>query len=133
MGGIHLPPYTVSAAVCVMPSFLDLLFDSAELVEFKLESSGVQPLIDWIVAYFSSSSLSQMKDFNARKYIKGVPQGEAIRITERMPIILQHQGHSRTIVGYEVTKKGEVNLLTFDPSRYLYSFPSTDISYVYIY
>ncbi|KAG9226060.1 hypothetical protein CCMSSC00406_0008722 [Pleurotus cornucopiae] len=89
----------------------------AELVEFKLESSGVQPLIDWIVAYFSSSSLSQMKDFNARKYIKGVPQGEAIRITERMPIILQHQGHSRTIVGYEVTKKGEVNLLTFDPSR----------------
>ncbi|KDQ33781.1 hypothetical protein PLEOSDRAFT_152572 [Pleurotus ostreatus PC15] len=89
----------------------------AELVEFKLESSGVQPLIDWIVAYFSSSSLSQMKDFDARKYIEGVPQGEAVRITERMPIILQHQGHSRTIVGYEVTKKGEVNLLTFDPSR----------------
>ncbi|KAF4604088.1 hypothetical protein EYR38_004510 [Pleurotus pulmonarius] len=89
----------------------------AELVEFKVESSGIQPLIDWIVAYFSSNSLSQMKDFNARKHIEAVPQGEAVRITERMPIILQHQGHSRTIVGYEVTKKGEVNLLTFDPSR----------------
>ncbi|KAF9487880.1 hypothetical protein BDN71DRAFT_1457989 [Pleurotus eryngii] len=89
----------------------------AELVEFKLGSSGVQPLIEWIIAYFSSNSLAQMKDFNTREHIEGVTQGEAVMITERMPIILQHQGHSRTIVGYEVTKKGEVNLLTFDPSR----------------
>lgn len=132
MGGIHLPPYTVSApAFCSMLSFLDFVFDSAELVEFKVESSGIQPLIDWIVAYFSSISLSQMKDFNARKHIEAVPQGEAVRITERMPIILQHQGHSRTIVGYEVTKKGEVNLLTFDPSRYLPSCLFTNLSLLY--
>jgi len=36
--------------------------------------------------------------------------------TTHMPVILQHLGHSRTIVGYEMTKKGNVNLLTFDPS-----------------
>jgi hypothetical protein len=34
-----------------------------------------------------------------------------------MPLILQHAGHSRTIIGYEVSKKGIVNLLVFDPSK----------------
>src|ERR1700761_2457571 len=30
---------------------------------------------------------------------------------------IQHQGHSRTIVGYEVNRAGETNLLIFDPSK----------------
>jgi len=38
-------------------------------------------------------------------------------VTVRMPIILQHNGHSRTVIGYEITKSGEMVLLTFDPSR----------------
>jgi hypothetical protein len=29
---------------------------------------------------------------------------------------LQHQGHSRTIIGYEVKRDGSVNLLILDPS-----------------
>jgi len=37
-------------------------------------------------------------------------------ITDRMPLILQHQGHSRTIIGYEVAKDGGTTLLTFDPA-----------------
>jgi len=37
--------------------------------------------------------------------------------TGKMPLILQHQGHSRTIIGYEVQKSGAINLLLFDPSR----------------
>ena len=36
--------------------------------------------------------------------------------TEHMPIILQHAGHSRTVVGFEKCKDGKVNLLVFDPS-----------------
>jgi hypothetical protein len=32
------------------------------------------------------------------------------------PLYLQHQGHSRTIVGYEVKRDGSVNLLILDPS-----------------
>jgi len=34
-----------------------------------------------------------------------------------MPLILQHNGHSRTIVGYEVDGHGVTNLLTFDPAH----------------
>jgi hypothetical protein len=32
------------------------------------------------------------------------------------PLYLQHQGHSRTIIGYEVKRDGAVNLLILDPS-----------------
>jgi len=37
--------------------------------------------------------------------------------TGHMPLILQHDGHSRSVVGYEISKTGTVNLLVFDPSR----------------
>lgn len=40
-----------------------------------------------------------------------------VTCTDRIPIILQHQGHSRTIIGYEVSKTGLVNLLMFDPAK----------------
>ncbi|KAI8923299.1 peptidase family C78-domain-containing protein [Entophlyctis helioformis] len=35
------------------------------------------------------------------------------------PIYLQHQGHSRTIVGFEVQPDGQTNLIVFDPGRSL--------------
>ena len=41
-----------------------------------------------------------------------------IVVTERLPIILQHEGHSRTVVGYERLDKGPINLFMFDPSKY---------------
>ncbi len=41
----------------------------------------------------------------------------AVTVTDKPPIILQHKGHSRTIVGVEQTKNGIINLLTFDPGR----------------
>lgn len=39
--------------------------------------------------------------------------------TDRMPLILQHPGHSRLIVGYEMTASGAVNLLIFDPAKWV--------------
>lgn len=36
--------------------------------------------------------------------------------TEKLPLVLQHKGHSRTIVGYEETHRG-IHLLLFDPGR----------------
>lgn len=32
----------------------------------------------------------------------------------------KHAGHSRTIVGYEESAKGEINLLLFDPGKYVF-------------
>jgi Peptidase family C78 len=52
---------------------------------------------------------------------------QTVNITDRMPVILQHEGHSRTIVGYEMTKNGRINLLAFDPSKHvMYNYITTD-------
>ncbi|KAF9286768.1 hypothetical protein BGZ68_002570 [Mortierella alpina] len=40
--------------------------------------------------------------------------------TAKPPLYMQHQGHSRTIIGIEVQTNGEVNLLVFDPGRWLH-------------
>lgn len=48
-------------------------------------------------------------------------------MTDKMPLILQHKGHSRTIIGIERAKKDLIYLLMFDPAQYdlLYFFVST--------
>ena len=48
---------------------------------------------------------------------EGVGRGEAIRLSARYPLILQHSGHSRTIIGYEENASGNINLLLFDPAK----------------
>ncbi|KAH0584076.1 Zinc finger with UFM1-specific peptidase domain protein [Termitomyces sp. J132] len=86
----------------------------AELVDINLTGRprGVDIVKDWIVDYFSPKSNSS-KPANINDALRGA---SPIVVTDRMPIILQHQGHSRTIVGYEVTKTGKIKLLMFDPS-----------------
>ena len=73
--------------------------------------SVAENVIDWIINYFSPSGNS--KESTVDDALRGA---SPVQSTTRMPIILQHRGHSQTIVGYEMTKKGNVNLLTFDPS-----------------
>ncbi|KAF8974108.1 hypothetical protein BGZ46_009771 [Entomortierella lignicola] len=40
--------------------------------------------------------------------------------TSKPPLYIQHQGHSRTVIGIEVLATGELNLLVFDPGRWLH-------------
>ncbi|KAG0320607.1 hypothetical protein BGZ99_004405 [Dissophora globulifera] len=40
--------------------------------------------------------------------------------TAKPPLYMQHQGHSRTIIGVELLQSGELNLLVFDPGRWLH-------------
>ncbi|GJJ11985.1 hypothetical protein Clacol_006223 [Clathrus columnatus] len=75
-------------------------------------TAGPEAVIEWIVNYFSPPRETK-QPADAFDALKSTP----VVITERMPIILQHAGHSRTVVGYEVNKKGETNLLVFDPAR----------------
>ncbi|KAG6819606.1 hypothetical protein H0H93_010330 [Arthromyces matolae] len=94
------------------PSLEDV--DRAELVDIDLNGRprGAEIVKDWIVDYFSPKS-----KLNGPTNLTDVLRGASpIVVTDRMPIILQHQGHSRTIVGYEVMKGGKIKLLTFDPS-----------------
>lgn len=70
---------------------------------------GIEILTDWVVEYFTPTC-------------KGATIHDALRDaspvvdTDKMPLILQDRRHSRTIVGYEVSRDGTVNLLMFDPA-----------------
>ncbi|KJA18602.1 hypothetical protein HYPSUDRAFT_144808 [Hypholoma sublateritium FD-334 SS-4] len=92
----------------------------AQLVDFDLQNKsegmeiqaiGTDALIDWVVEYFTPKG-SQEKATNAFDSLKV----SSIMSTNKMPLILQHAGHSRTVVGYEIDKKGATNLLIFDPA-----------------
>ncbi|KAI6110040.1 peptidase family C78-domain-containing protein [Pisolithus sp. B1] len=82
------------------------------LVDFDLGSSkGLDRLTDWFVQYFSDPVKKQGTVNDALR------DGSPVITTEKMPVILQFEGHSVTVVGYEVQSRSrEVNLLVFDPS-----------------
>jgi len=68
---------------------------------------------DWVIEYFSPSIRGKIKT-TIDDALRGA---SPVTCTEKMPLILQHDGHSRTIVGYEVSPKGAVNLLCFDSAK----------------
>ncbi|WVQ67080.1 uncharacterized protein L199_005274 [Kwoniella botswanensis] len=78
----------------------------------------------WVKAYFSDGNEHQFNgdsrsafDVLMRTQDGGVGRGEVIRTSKKFPLILQHSGHSRTIIGYEENSRGDINLLLFDPGR----------------
>ncbi|KAF9389933.1 hypothetical protein CPB97_010343 [Podila verticillata] len=46
--------------------------------------------------------------------------GTRIIQTAKPPLYMQHQGHSKTIMGIEILESGTANLLVFDPGRWLH-------------
>jgi hypothetical protein len=68
-------------------------------------------MIDWIVQYFSPPN---PKQGTVTDVLRGA---SPVIATDKMPLILQFNGHSQTIIGYEISKNGDTNLLVFDPSR----------------
>ncbi|KDR81438.1 hypothetical protein GALMADRAFT_239342 [Galerina marginata CBS 339.88] len=88
----------------------------AELVDFDLRKQpqvkASDLVINWVINYFTPKQ-AQEKPTNAFEFLKVSP----VISTDKMPLILQHDGHSRTVVGYEVDKNGLTSLLVFDPSH----------------
>jgi Peptidase family C78 len=74
----------------------------------------VTPLLDWIKQYFDADT--QDKPTSVQERWRGATP---VVISNRIPLILQHKGHSRTIVGYEIARDGGTILLAFDPSVYV--------------
>ncbi|KIJ29290.1 hypothetical protein M422DRAFT_235323 [Sphaerobolus stellatus SS14] len=83
----------------------------AKLVDFPGSERGSAAVTQWVINYFTPKDAARPSD--AFNVLKGA---NPIVISDRMPLILQHAGHSRTIIGYELNKKGDPNLLVFDPS-----------------
>lgn len=48
-------------------------------------------------------------------------QGVPVKITNKQPLYLQHDGHSRTVIGLDSGKGGDW-LLVYDPAKCVYSF-----------
>ncbi|KAF8969883.1 peptidase family C78-domain-containing protein [Flammula alnicola] len=83
-----------------------------QLVDFDLRNQAREILINWVVNYFTPKK-SQDNPANLFESLKISP----VTSTDKMPLILQHDGHSRTVVGYEVDRNGITNLLVFDPAH----------------
>lgn len=83
-----------------------IAYDDSRVTEF---ANG---LLDCVQDYFvSGSNLGTHTSDN---------ESNTVHMTNKAPIYIQHEGHSRTIVGIEVINQGEKrNLLVFDPDRKL--------------
>jgi len=80
------------------------------LVDFDLSNSskGFDTLTEWVVNYFTEKPTGDVNKILRAK--------SPVVATGKMPVIMQYDGHSMTIVGYELAKNGKFNLLVFDPS-----------------
>ncbi|XP_047032080.1 zinc finger-containing ubiquitin peptidase 1-like [Helicoverpa zea] len=82
---------------CEVVTVLSSLRIRCQLIDFHKPTAadGSHPaLFDWVLRYFQEEPSA----FKA-------------------PLYLQHQGHSRTIIGYEKHKDGKATLLVLDPSH----------------
>ncbi|CCM02918.1 uncharacterized protein FIBRA_05032 [Fibroporia radiculosa] len=84
----------------------------ARLADFDL-NDGVEVLLNWVLQHFC------MTDTPPVMLDEDLSSKASVIVTEKMPLIFQHDGHSRTIVGCERCADGSINLLIFDPSRYI--------------
>ncbi|KAK4048925.1 hypothetical protein OIV83_004481 [Microbotryomycetes sp. JL201] len=91
----------------LVASFCVLLFDTRVPDDHRSQH--------WVVKYFSDESASK-KSKNALSALM-TSSGQAVRMTKKEPLYLQHQGHSRTVVGVDVAKDGQGWLLLFDPGK----------------
>ncbi|KAL4949596.1 peptidase family C78-domain-containing protein [Aspergillus filifer] len=74
----------------------------ASIIGKSKELPAHSSLFAHIAAYFRSACLP----VEAQKVVQ----------TNLPPIYFQHQGHSMTIVGFEIREQGKANLLVFDPT-----------------
>lgn len=87
---------------CEIYTLLTSLKVKCRIIDFHKSTgpSGTHPrLFEWILNYYSSET-------------EGAPK---VVCTSKPPVYLQHQGHSRTVVGIEERKNRTLCLLIFDP------------------
>ncbi|XP_007908528.1 zinc finger-containing ubiquitin peptidase 1 isoform X1 [Callorhinchus milii] len=90
-------------------SLLTFLRVKCRIIDFHRPTGpgGTHPqLFEWIKQYFSSGRDT------------GLTLHPRVIWTNKTPIYLQHQGHSRTIVGIEERNNGSLCLLIFDPGSH---------------
>lgn len=71
-----------------------------------------------MVKYFDSE-YSDAQDTPSTSINDTLGKTTPVIASQLMPVILQHRGHSRLIVGYQQETDGSTSLLTFDTGRYV--------------
>ncbi|XP_051469368.1 zinc finger-containing ubiquitin peptidase 1 [Apus apus] len=87
---------------CEIFSLLTSLRIKCQIIDFHKPTgpTGTHPrLFEWVLRYYSTDNEG----------------GAKVVCTSKPPIYLQHQGHSRTVVGIEEKKNKTLCLLLFDP------------------
>ncbi|KFQ10195.1 Zinc finger with UFM1-specific peptidase domain protein, partial [Leptosomus discolor] len=87
---------------CEIYSLLTSLRIKCQIIDFHKPTGpvGTHPrLFEWVLRYYSTDNEG----------------GAKVVCTSKPPIYLQHQGHSRTVVGIEEKKNKTLCLLLFDP------------------
>ncbi|KZP01348.1 DUF1671-domain-containing protein [Calocera viscosa TUFC12733] len=102
-----------TADIWAVLSFLGI---PAQLVDFRKNHDAPTALQEWVKSYFSDEERARAST-SAFDALNSSP----VLITKKLPIILQHAGHSRTIVGFEQDKKGGLNLLLLDPGKHVWT------------
>lgn len=82
----------------------------ARLIDFPQSGGDAKVVTNWVTQYF----FPEVTASNLNNALMGA---SPIVQTEKPPLVLQHQGHSRTIVGIEINRLGVPNLLVFDPAK----------------
>ncbi|ODO10183.1 hypothetical protein I350_02412 [Cryptococcus amylolentus CBS 6273] len=97
------------------------IYDFPKAQNLKTDREAHTRLQQWVKTYFVRIQARQAGgnafDTLMRSGENGQGRGELVRISDKFPLILQHSGHSRTIVGYEENARGDINLLLFDPGK----------------
>ncbi|SCZ96550.1 BZ3500_MvSof-1268-A1-R1_Chr8-2g10289 [Microbotryum saponariae] len=121
--------YTALTALSIRSSWRStfVLHHSCQIVDFpKLphaKKGADSSLIRWIVAYFTGTleaccvSVSNSNGDIRLRASSSFPTSILPIMSAKQPLYLQHQGHSRTVVGIEYGEQGEGYLLMFDPAR----------------
>ncbi|KAH9816106.1 peptidase family C78-domain-containing protein [Melampsora americana] len=73
-------------------------------------------LTSWIREYFHGRKFAGNENHNVFQEIMS-SKGNAIKLTDKLPLYLQHAGHSQTVVGFEMDAEGRENLLIYDPAK----------------
>ncbi|KDE06275.1 hypothetical protein MVLG_03434 [Microbotryum lychnidis-dioicae p1A1 Lamole] len=110
-----------------MYTALTALSIRCQIVDFpklpRAQNGADSSLIRWIVAYFAGTleasyvSVSNSNGDIRLRASSSFPSSILPIMSAKQPLYLQHQGHSRTVVGIEYGEQGEGYLLMFDPAR----------------
>lgn len=105
--------------VYVMLTYLGI---RCTILDFDLNVERHDTLLDWIQSYFESALRQTQPSLHNNAFERlmhaSACKSKTVHLTDRPPIYLQHQGHSRTIVGIETLAKRRT-LICFDPGRRL--------------